>query len=213
MSELLDLSHTIDVNIPVYPGTPSPVLKKIAKIEKEGYSDFILTLSTHTGTHIDVESHVVKNGKTICDYALDHFYGTALTIDCSEYKLIESDHLQKVLKDIRLPDFLLLFTNWDKYWGRREYFTGYPVLSTSAAKYLSKLSIKGLGIDAISFDSVDNDTLTNHNILLIKGIILIENLHGMNRILSKEIIFSCFPLKLENADSSPVRACAIINNQ
>jgi len=212
MSEFIDLSHTIEENMPVYPGTPSPVLKEFAHIEQDGFREYFLNLSTHSGTHIEVESHAIQNGKTMNNYGIDHFYGSAIAIDCTECQFIKTELLYKSLKDIDLPDFLLFITGWDKYWGNDDYYKQYPVLSTDAATYLSELPLKGLGVDSISFDAFDNDQLTNHKILLKEGLILIENLQGLNRIVGRNIVFTCFPLKLKNSDSSPVRACAIIKN-
>ncbi len=212
MSEFIDLSHTIEENMPVYPGTPSTVLKQFAQIEQDGFREYFLNISTHTGTHIEVEAHVIQNGKTMNDYGMNHFYGSAIAIDCREYQFIEAELLHESLKNIELPDFLLLVTGWDKYWGNDDYYKQYPVLSTEAATYLSKLPLKGLGVDCISFDAFDNAQLTNHIMILKEGLILIENLQGLNRIIGRNIVFTCFPLKLSNSDSSPVRACAIIKN-
>ena len=39
--------------------------------------------------------------------------------------------------------------------------------------------------------------------------IIIENLTGLEQLMNKEFWFSCFPLKIEEGDGSPVRACAI----
>ena len=212
MSEFIDLSHTIEENMPVYPGTPSVEIKKFAQIEKEGFREYFLNLSTHSGTHVEVEAHVIQDGRTMNDYGLDHFYGSAIAIDCSKYKLIETELLHECLKYIDLPDFLLFATGWDKYWGNEDYYKQYPVLSTEAARYLSELPLKGLGIDSVSFDAFNNNKLSNHKILLKEGLILIENLQRLNRIVGRNIVFTCFPLKLRNSDSSPVRACAIIQN-
>jgi kynurenine formamidase len=40
--------------------------------------------------------------------------------------------------------------------------------------------------------------------------IIIENLCNLRQLIHKEFIFSALPLKIEGADGSPVRACAII---
>ena len=210
MSEFIDLSHSIEENMFIYPGSPSTELKEYAQIEKDGFKEYLLNISTHTGTHIEVEAHAIRNGKTLNDYGLDRFYGTALAVDCTHNQYIETDLLHESLKDVEIPDFLFLVTGWDKHWGNTDYFKQYPVLSIEAATYLSKLPLKGLGIDAASFDAFDNDQLTIHKILLKKGLILIENLRELKRVIGKIIIFNCFPLKLKNSDSSPVRACAMI---
>ncbi len=213
MREFIELSHTIEENMVLYPGTPSPVFKTFATIKQNGYREMLLSLSAHTGTHIDAEAHIIDKGRTIDIYSLDQFFGTAVTIDCSQSPIINIEQFKKILRKTELPDFLLLYTGWSKFWGKNEYFMNFPVLSTSAAKFLSELPIKGIGIDSASFDNFNSTRLTNHKTLLKKGLILIENLKGLEKLIDIKFIFSCFPLKLSKGDSSPVRACAIIDKQ
>jgi kynurenine formamidase len=197
--------------MPMYPGTPVPTWKEIASIEQQGYRESLITISTHTGTHLDVEAHLYETGKTIDNYGLDSFYGSGLVIDCSQLPAVQTEHLENALTNFRIPDFLLLFTGWDQYWGKAKYFSGYPCLTTSAAKYLTGLPLKGIGIDAVSFDNYDNEELPNHKILLKQGLVLIENLTCLKKLIRKIFTFSCFPLKLTGSDSSLLRACAIID--
>ena len=52
--------------------------------------------------------------------------------------------------------------------------------------------------------------LINHKTFLSANMIIIENLTGLEQLMDKKFWFSCFPLKIEEGDGSPVRACAII---
>lgn len=212
MPDLIDLSYVINEDIPVYPGTPLPNIEKLSDIRTDGYLESNFTLSTHTGTHIDVEKHISDQGKTISQYEIEQFFGTAQTIDCSACRKVQTDHITDAIDLTDLPDFILFITKWDRYWGSEEYFTGYPVLTDAAARYLSKMPLKGIGIDACSFDIPDTCQLTNHKVLLENGLILIENLKGLSKLVNKKFTFTCFPLKIEKGDGSPVRACAIVND-
>jgi len=81
---------------------------------------------------------------------------------------------------------------------------------------LTNFNLKGIGVDAFSLDKiisaekVTKENLPNHFIFLGKEIILIENLANLDKIPSNIFTFHCFPLKVEDADGSPVRAIAII---
>ena len=108
------------------------------------------------------------------------------------------------------PDFLLFYSHWVDFWGTETYFQGFPVLTPESAEYLSNLPLKGVGIDAVSFDPVGNEKLPNHMALLNREIILIENLRGLRQLLNKEFYFSCQPLKIKGADGCPVRAFAVL---
>ena len=50
---VIDLTHTISENMPVYPGTEPPVLAGANTYEKDGFKETKLTMYTHTGTHMD----------------------------------------------------------------------------------------------------------------------------------------------------------------
>jgi kynurenine formamidase len=84
------------------------------------------------------------------------------------------------------------------------------VLHRDAALYLTSFNLKGIGSDTISFDPVDSVELPVHHILLLKGLILIENLVNLTSLPKHNFAFSCFPLKIKNGDGSPVRAVGIV---
>jgi len=138
--------------------------------------------------------------------------GNSFCIDASGIKdnRIDIEDLIDWKDDIKKSDFILLYTGQENYWKTKKYFETYPVLSKDAANFLADFSLKGIGIDAASFDAIDSKNLPIHNILLKEDIILIENLCNLNKLINRHFIFCCFPLKIKDADASPVRACAII---
>jgi kynurenine formamidase len=64
-------------------------------------------------------------------------------------------------------------------------------------------------VDALSVDELEAADLPIHKILL-ERMLIIENLTNLDKLPKTGFIFSCLPLKLENADASPVRAVAIL---
>lgn len=211
LSEIIDLSHFINAEMPVYPGDAAPKIKSIASIDNCGYRESELNLSTHTGTHIDAPAHIIPDGFTLDAFPPEKFFGKGLVLDCRHMKTITIDTIKQSTSS-HPHDFLLLYTGWDIYWGTDAYFRDIPVLDIHTAKYLSKLSLKGVGTDTPSFDPVGSETLINHKTLLSKNILLIENLTGLEHVLGKQFSVSCFPLKIKSADGSPVRATAIIQD-
>jgi len=107
--------------------------------------------------------------------------------------------------------FLLLQTGWDRLWGDPGYFTGFPVLEPEAARWLAGLpGLTGVGVDAISVDPVGDARLPTHRELLSRGLLIIENLTGLDRLDGAEVELLCLPLKLAAADGAPARVLAII---
>jgi kynurenine formamidase len=120
--------------------------------------------------------------------------------------------LEPYLEAIRQAEFFLLQTGWSRHWGSSSYYAGYPVLSSEAADWLSGFELKGFGMDTMSVDSMDSEDLPVHRAFLQKETILIENLTNLEAAPGSRFLFSCFPLKLEEADGSPVRAVAYLEH-
>ena len=71
---------------------------------------------------------------------------------------------------------------------------------------------KGIGFDVIGLDPIADLELTRHNRLFAGNeIVNIENLKNLDRCGSGLFWFSCFPLKVENSDGSPIRAVACLH--
>ncbi len=208
----IDLSHPFTEDMPVYPGSDPPILTNVATVAGNGYAEKRLTLFSHTGTHIDAPSHVLSEGLSIDALSVTHFAGAACVLDFSEYSAPEITHEDMIAcrSSIDGSEFVLLHTGWSRYWGTNAYYTGYPVLSTKAAQWLSQFRLKGLGIDAISVDHPESSGLPVHRILLSASILIIENLNCLNQLPSHHFMMTAFPLRIHNGDGSPVRAVAML---
>lgn len=212
MPNIIDLTHLLHSNIPVYPNTEKPIINQIYNISEHGFSETKLNLLSHHGTHMDAPAHMILNGKTLDQFGPEKFFGKAICIDCSDLKddTIDLSAIQSYESKIKLVDFVLLKTGWSDKWGTEHYFAKFPVLTNEACTWLSKFNIKGIGLDNISLDSIDTSNYANHQIILGKGMVIIENLTNLKFVGNDFFTFSCFPLKYENADGAPVRAIAIL---
>jgi len=207
--KITDLSHTIHTNMPVYPGTEEPVVEYPFQIDVCGYNESRLSMVSHTGTHTDAPAHMLPNGITLDRMHPDRFFGKGKLLDVRREKMIGADFIRGAVKDFSGVDFLLLYTGWSDLWGKADYFERYPVLSLEAAEFISSFPLKGIGIDAISFDREGSTEFSVHKILLGKGILLIENLTNLEQIGAQEFWLICAPLKFENSDGAPTRVISI----
>ena len=211
--DIIDLSHTLSQTISVFPGSGKPVMNTIAVIEQDGFREKQLVLSTHHGTHIDCPYHLLGEGFHTGNAELQRFFGKGSVIDCRNFSpanRISSDSLHLMETKITGTDFLLFYTGMDQYWNTPLYTGTFPTLAPEAAEYLTRFSLKGIGIDTLSIDPVEDSSLIIHKTFLSGNIIIIENLTGLEQLVDKEFWFSCFPLKIEEGDGSPVRACAFL---
>ncbi len=209
--KITDLTHTITDDISVFSATEHPKITVAAEKETDGYSQKHISIYSHNGTHMDAPFHILKNGLTADDMPLEAFFGKGCVVDFSEgtEKEISLEAIKSKEKEIRASDFLLIHTGWDKKWKTDDYTVGFPVLSVEAANYLTNFNLKGVGVDAISVDTIDSSEMTVHHALLGAGMILVENLTNLSALPQSGFYFSSLPLKIKEADGSPIRAVAI----
>lgn len=206
--KILDLTYTMEKDMPVYPGTEGPIIMPACDLESHGFREAYLQFYSHTGTHMDGPAHMIKDGKYLDDYPVDHFVGKALVIEVKGNK-IERDTLSPYEDALRAVDYLILKTGWCHQWKQASYFKDYPTLTEGAASYLCGLKLKGIGLDAISVDPVSSKQFVIHNILLGASMVIIENLN-LKQVFSNDIfLLTALPLKTKKTDGSPVRATAI----
>lgn len=209
--EVIDLTHIMNGDMPVFPGTEKPVFFQANTLEKDGFAETKFFMYSHTGTHIDAPAHMVAGTNSLDKLGAEHFIGKAVIIDCSSLgKLeIEAEDLAGYEERLREVDFIIIKTNWSSYWGSARYFDRFPFLTAEAAKWLTGFNLKGIGVDAISIDDMETKNFPVHNILFSNNMIVIENLTNLDSVKEEIFMLSCLPLKYEMADGSPVRAVAI----
>jgi len=210
MQTVLDLTHTIAEGMPAYPGTEPPILQQANTVEQDGFAEKLIRMFSHTGTHIDAPAHMLAGAPTLDRLGLDHFVGTACVLEVEGRTVIERSLLETHAAQIDGCAFVLFHTGWSRFWGQERYFADFPVLAPEAAQWLAERDLKGVGFDAISVDPVGSTAFTNHFVFFRAGMICIENLTNLAPLAGKRFLFSCLPLKLAEADGSPVRAVAIL---
>ena len=212
--KIIDLTHTIKENMPVYPGTKPPILAPASSYEKDGFKETLLSMFSHTGTHIDPPSHIFSGKATLDSFPASQFVGKALVVDCRSLldgEVITLELIKKYREKTRKADFLLFNTGWDKKWNDNAYFGNYPYLSIEVLDYIINGDYKGIGFDVIGLDPISDASLKMHKKLFMsKKIINIENLKNLDLCGDELFTFVCLPIKIENSDGAPARAIAII---
>lgn len=212
--KIIDLTHKMHECMPVFPGTEKPMFFPANTLEKDGFAETKFSMYSHTGTHIDAPSHMLKEANSLAQLEINHFIGKAMILDFThiDNKEISKEDLLKYESKLNGLDYVLLMTGWSKYWDSDKYFDDFHFLTEEAAEWLTSFNLKGIGIDAISIDDMKTTTFPIHHKLFKHNMIVIENLTNLELINKEEsFIFSCLPLKYENADGSPVRAIAILS--
>ena len=208
---ILDLTHTIRAEMPLYPGTPAPSFTPCSTLIRDGFRETLVQFASHTGTHMDAPAHLLRDGTTLDVLPVSQFCGRAAVVDVSglpEGGVITAEFLRARNGEVLSADFVLFYTGWEKKWGCPEYLRGFPVPDEDAARYLVSCGLKGVGTDALSVDPVEDKTARAHRILLGGGLVVLENLCLRRLAGRSDVMLFALPLKLEKADGAPVRAVA-----
>ncbi|MEE3363062.1 MAG: cyclase family protein [Anaerovoracaceae bacterium] len=210
--KVIDLTHTIEEDMPVYPGTEPPELAQANTYEANGFKETLLRMYSHTGTHIDPPAHLFPDRPTLDSFPPGQFIGKALVVDCrdlGEGEAVTLDRVKRYGSKAERADFLLFNLGWDKRWGTEEYFGDYPCIDDDVLDYIIHGGYKGIGFDVIGLDPIPDEELTRHRKLFAEcDIINIENLKNLDQCGDGLFSFACLPLKIENCDGSPARAVA-----
>ena len=212
---LIDMTHTITPEIPIFPGTPVPALTPACTYTKDGFRETLLTFSSHTGTHMDAPAHLFPEGRTLDGMPMSQFSGRATVLDVSgEGPVITEEFLRSNYEAIHCADFILFYTGWEDRWGTEGFLEdSFPVPDEAAAKYLVSRGLKGVGTDSFSVDALSSPDMPAHRILLSDGMVIVECLRIRNVVGRKDFHFTALPLKYKNADGAPVRAIAELGEQ
>lgn len=210
--KVIDLTHVISEDMPVYPGTDTPKFIPANTYEKDGFKETLIQMYTHTGTHMDPPAHLYADRTTLDRFPVSQFIGKALVIDCRDLcdgEFITMEYIKKYGRKAEEADFLLFNLGWDRLWNTEAYFGDYPCIDDNVLEYIINGNYKGIGFDVIGLDPIADEKLTRHKKLFSRcDIVNIENLKNLELCGSDLFWFSCFPLKIEACDGSPIRAVA-----
>ncbi|MGW4791590.1 cyclase family protein [Nonomuraea sp. NPDC004297] len=201
---IVDLSVPIGTGMPVYPGDPEVSIDPALTVARDGVNVLSLRLGSHSGTHVDAPSHIDDSLPTLDRLPLERFHGPAVVVDARGLAP-RSAIGPELFADAGAGVIVLVATGWP--WGSLDH----PYLSPEAASLLVERGVRTVGIDALSVDPTPADDFPAHERLLRAHALVAENLTGLDRLLAagdRPIEVFMFPLRIEGADGSPVRAVA-----
>lgn len=205
---IVDLSHTLESGMPIYPG--DPVVEFSASPQEEPWRVLSLALGSHSGTHIDAAAHYLPGGCTIDRYPLERFVlpGVVAALAAGDDEEIAPAALAEALAAAPAGGALLLCTGWDRHWGDSAMLR-HPFLGAAASEAIVAAGVTLVGTDAFNVDSSVRGTTHAHEILLGRDVLIVENLTNLDCLPAARALRCAFaPLRLAGGDGSPVRAYA-----
>lgn len=203
MSQIYDISQTLRVGLPVWPGDTAFDLKRTwAMGPGIPVNVSALTFSTHSGSHADAPFHYDATGAAIDAIDPARYLGPAQVVDGRHAgALIGADHILPQLKPgiervlvrtyHRAPQ-----QNWDE---------NFAAIDAMLIDALAARGVRLIGTDTPSLDPQTSKTMdahlaiARHGMAILEGLVLDAVPFGIYELIA-------LPLKIAGADSSPVRA-------
>ncbi|MDX8430422.1 MAG: cyclase family protein [Candidatus Algichlamydia australiensis] len=204
--EIFDITLTLSKTVPVWPGSKQPEFDQVLNIKNgDPVNVTNMSMSVHTGTHVDAPCHFVKEGASVEELPLDILTGEAVVIELLDHSTLT----KKILQNAQIPpktSRLLIKTRNSDHWKREptEFDQTFVALSLEGAKFLVERGIQLIGVDYLSVATF-NELASVHKLLFEASVVVVEGL-DLSKIAPGKYNFCCLPLKIAGADGAPARA-------
>ena len=204
----------IDITVPMYdgmvhwPGDPECKISLFVSIPGGAPCNLTqMSLSAHTGTHMDAPRHFVRDGRTMEALPLDAVIGPCRVIELKHKTAITREELapHKLKRGERV---LFKTRNSTKSWRMAKTSTfdeNFIYIPADTARYLVDCGVMTVGVDYLSVGGYKKDGVECHQIMLGAEIWIIEGLN-LARVKPGKCELVCLPLKILGADGAPARA-------
>jgi arylformamidase len=211
--KIYDISVPITPDMPVWPGDPAVDLQQVSTISSgESANITHLSMSAHTGTHIDAPKHFLDNGKTIGQIPLEKLVGEVLVMLIDDSVNVISDRVLQshpAIDQLKSTGKVVFRTRNSSLWRKNpnEFIEDYVGIDKSGAEFLAGLGLDLIGIDYLSIAPFEN-TLTPHQSLLEEDIVLLEGL-DLSNVPAGHYELYCLPLSLPGCEGAPARVILV----
>lgn len=198
---MIDLTRMISNTSPNWPGD-TPVRYELVSRMADGDSVNVgaISMSTHTGTHVDAPWHYDDAGLKLHLLPLSTWIGPCIVVDATGASSLRPDLLEHV--DLSGVSKVIFKTGQPDAWGA--FPSGWTVVDPSLPAFLAARGIDLIGTDAPSADALTSKDLPGHRALARAGVCILESL-ALEQVMPGRYRLVCLPLNLHGADGAPAR--------
>jgi len=227
---VIDLTHTIDSQVPTYEVSDTPVYraKTVATLDKNGYFAREISLPEHFGTHLDAPAHFAQGMWTVDQIPPERFVAPLVVLDVTTGAKGNADYQVSVADVARYEEahgqisnnaVVMAYTGWDSRWNSAKDYRNadaqglmhFPGYSLEAAKFLVEArNVLGLGIDTLSIDYGPSKDYPVHHYTLAHSLYHLENVANLGLVPASGSTVVVAPMKLEDGSGSPVRIFVLV---
>jgi arylformamidase len=205
MKKIVDISWPISEKSTEYKNRKTIVFEQVKTIEKDNVRETILTFHAHSGTHIDLPSHMIeqKSSEIITLEKLVQVPTCILDFSHIEEKVTQTD-LEQYDHLITKGVSILLKTRNSNLSFDAPFNSNFVYLASDAAAYLVTKEISLIGIDYLGIERNQPGHPT-HKLLLQNNIVILEGLR-LQGVTEGKYLLTCLPLSVSGIDALPARA-------
>jgi arylformamidase len=202
MTRIIDISPEVHTALPVWPGDTPFQISWPARMESGAPCNVAsITTTPHVGAHADGPLHFRSGAPAVGMLDLEPYLGRCRVIDITGSLVVDEGSL--LGQDLGGAVRLLFKTG--TFPDVRSFNSDFAYLDPGLVRRLGKMGVKLLGIDTPSVDPFDSRGLPSHHALLELGMRNLEGL-DLSQAQAGDYELIALPLRLTEADSSPVRA-------
>src|SRR3989442_7636467 len=204
----IDVTATLDpARTPVYAGD-APMKFDFLKDMRKGdkFTLSVYSMGAHSGIHIDAPMHFVADGAPIDQVALDPLIGAARVIDIPDsVQAIDAAELNR--HEWKGAKRLLFRTRSTlRGWmDSPEFHKDFAYVAPDAAQLLADGGVVLVGVDYISAEQYGAPAPRTHQILLGRGIPIVEGL-DLRPVQAGDYDLIVLPLQVRGHEGAPARA-------
>jgi arylformamidase len=204
----IDVGATLDpATTPVYEGNAPIKFDFLLDMRKgDNLTLSVYSLGAHSGTHIDAPMHFIADGAPIDQVSLDRLIGAARVIDIPDsVQAIDAAELNR--HDWRSATRVLFRTRSSlRGWmDSATFHRDFAYITPDAAQLLVDTGVLLVGVDYISAEQFGTPVPRTHQILLGRGIPIVEGL-DLRPVGAGDYDLIVLPLKVAGHEGAPATA-------
>jgi arylformamidase len=227
---MLEVKEIIDLGQPLYNGmrnlgadmvafwpTQTHETSSLETAGKMEYSQKMMLLSEHCGTHMDAPFSWNKEGITIDEIPTSTMVRPGYLCDFSHKKPHEPITVADFEEAVRAngapigPGMAVIaWAGTCDDWGKEGFETERPFIPTETAHWLIEQGVDVLATDIIGIDDPAEWWWPSHAVFQKANVVMVQQLNNLDKLVGKDFLFVATPLKMRGGTASPVRPIAIV---
>lgn len=211
--QIIDITPVISERLGVFPGDV-PFSRKVLLDFKKGHHLLLSSMRTtlHIGAHADGPNHYTESGEGIGARDLSFYIGSCLVLNV-EPNIKRGERVQKKMlaekwRSIFAWPAARILVRTNSFPDPENWNSDFCSLSPELIAEWAKAGVKLIGIDTPSIDPEDSKALPAHQAVARHDLAILEGL-DLSKVDEGLYTLIALPLKIENADASPVRAVLV----